>query len=149
VLGISRTEAADDKEKPKLSRDEQSIVDQTNSARAKEKLEPYQVNGQLMEAARVHAANMAKQRKLAHELDGKRPADRAKAAGYPSAFVGENIALTPRLSSRQAFSIWMDSKPHRGNILSDKYTEIGVALARDAKGACYYVQVFGARKGME
>jgi uncharacterized protein YkwD len=145
-VGVTRAFAdKDDKPAVKVSRDEKSIVDQTNAARAKEKLEGLTVNAQLMEAARAHAANMAKQRKFDHVLDGKKPVDRTKEAGYPSALVGENIAQTSRLSTQQAFKSWMESKGHRGNILSDKYNEIGVALSRDAKGTCYYVQVFGGK----
>jgi uncharacterized protein YkwD len=37
----------------------------------------------------------------------------------------------------------MNSKGHRENILKDKYTEIGIAIARAADGKVYYTQVFG------
>ena len=55
---------------------------------------------------------------------------------------GENVAFTPRLSAQQAYKKWMDSAPHKANILSDKYEETGIGLARDAKGGYYYCQVF-------
>lgn len=38
---------------------------------------------------------------------------------------------------------WMDSEGHRANILKTDYTEIDVAVAKNAKGEPYWVQVFG------
>jgi uncharacterized protein YkwD len=38
---------------------------------------------------------------------------------------------------------WMHSSGHRGNILSGRFREIGVGVARDSAGRPYYVQVFG------
>src|SRR4051812_1595324 len=84
----------DKKEAFKLSAEEQGVIDQTNAERKKadKSLEPLKMNPKLMEAARKHAANMAAQAKLEHELDGKTPADRADAAGYEWSVIGENIA---------------------------------------------------------
>ncbi|VTR90963.1 Putative uncharacterized protein OS=Arthrospira sp. PCC 8005 GN=ARTHRO_300014 PE=4 SV=1: CAP [Gemmata massiliana] len=76
----------------KLTADEQAVVDLTNAERKKADLQPLKPNPQLMEAARGHAQNMAKQDKLEHVLDDKTPADRTKAAGYKSGTIGENIA---------------------------------------------------------
>src|SRR5262249_53442061 len=87
-LGAADTKADD----VKLSKEEQEILDQTNEARAKEKLPPLKVNGTLLKVARAHAANMAKQKKMEHTLDGKDPAQRVEKAGYDYRKVGENIA---------------------------------------------------------
>ena len=54
----------------------------TNKARAKEKLPPLKLNSVLTKVARAHSANMAKQEKMEHELDGKNPSQRIKEAGY-------------------------------------------------------------------
>src|SRR3954451_2607533 len=72
----------DKKEAFKLSADEQAVIDLTNAERKKADkcLEPLKMNPKLTEAARKHAANMAAQEKLEHELDGKTPSDRAEAA---------------------------------------------------------------------
>jgi uncharacterized protein YkwD len=40
----------------------------------------------------------------------------------------------------------MTSPPHRANILSAKYTETGVGMARAENGRVYSVQVFGRPK---
>ena len=76
----------------KLTEDEQAVLDATNVERKKEKLEPLTADPKLTEAARSHAANMAKQSKLAHTLDDKTFEDRVKATGYTYSALGENIA---------------------------------------------------------
>lgn len=126
----------------KLTAEEQAVIDATNAERKKAELEPLKMNPQLMEAARKHALNMAKQDKLDHVLDEKTPADRVEAANYKYRATGENIAWNQR-NAKQVVAGWMDSKPHRENMLNAEYTEIGVAVARNAKGEPYWVQVFG------
>lgn len=127
----------------KLSADEEALVELTNAARAKADLPPLRPNPGLFAAARGHAANMAKQAKLAHELDGKGPADRVTAAGYKYSRTGENVGWnypTPK----DAVAGWLDSPGHRANILAKGFTELGVAVSRSGKGEPYWVQVFGA-----
>jgi uncharacterized protein YkwD len=140
--------AADKDEKPqvKLSKEAKAILDLTNAVRAMEDLPPLKPNALLMEAAQGHAANMAKQMKLEHQLDGKRSGQRAKDAGYQAEITAENIAEAPRLNPRLAFDTWMKSKPHKANILGEDFEEIGIGLARDAKGNYYFCQVFGTPK---
>lgn len=139
-----KKDAKKDKEAVKLSTEEQGVIDLTNAERKKadKGLEPLKMNPKLMEAARKHAANMAAQEKLEHVLDEKSPADRAEAAGYEWTTIGENIAQGPE-TPKKVVAGWMDSPPHRGNILNDEYTEIGVAVAKSKSGELYWVQVFG------
>jgi uncharacterized protein YkwD len=42
---------------------------------------------------------------------------------------------------------WMSSPGHRANILSEEYSESGIGIAIDGRGAVYFTQVFtrGAR----
>src|SRR5437667_7522385 len=80
------------KDKLVLSAAEQGVIDATNAERKKAGLAPLKPNPKLTDAARAHALNMAKQDKLEHELDGKTPSDRVKAAGYAGRRAGENIA---------------------------------------------------------
>jgi uncharacterized protein YkwD len=136
--------ADDKKEGFKLTADEQAVIDLTNAERAKgeKKLPPLKMNPKLMEVARKHAENMAAQDKLEHVLDDKKPGDRLKAAGYKYRAVGENIALGGT-GVADVVEGWMGSKIHRDNILKPDYTEIGVGVAKNAKGDPYWVQVFG------
>lgn len=149
LLALVPFAAAQDKTDPKkdefkLSAEEKAVIELTNAERKKadKGLEPLKMNPQLMEAARAHAANMAKQDKLEHVLDEKEPADRAKAAGYKYAYVGENIAWNQKTPA-QVLDGWMKSEGHRENILRAEYAEIGVAVVRNKKGQPYWVQVFG------
>ena len=139
-------EKKDAKDEFKLSADERAVIELTNTERknADKELPPLKMNEKLMEAARKHAENMAAQETLEHELDGKNPDDRVKATGYKSRRVGENIA-EGRQTPKDVVAGWMDSPPHRENILSAEFTEIGVAVAKSKTGTLYRVQVFGAR----
>jgi uncharacterized protein YkwD len=128
----------------KLTADEEALIDLTNAERKKadKGLKPLKMNPRLMETARKHAANMAAQNKLDHKIDNQEPVDRAKAAGYKSKFVGENISWNQK-TPKDAIEAWMISETHRDNILLKEYTEIGVAVARNQKGQPYWAQVFG------
>jgi uncharacterized protein YkwD len=79
-------------------------------------------------------------------LDDKKPADRVKDAGYKYAAVGENVAWNQK-NPAQVVEAWMNSEGHRANILKKEYEEIGVAVAKNAKGEPYWVQVFGTQLG--
>lgn len=132
--------AEDKTDELKLSKDEQALLDQTNAERKAKDLPPLRPNAMLFAAARAHAANMAKQEKLEHDLDGKGVSERVADAGYKAAGLAENIGwnfATPKA----AVEGWMNSEGHRANLLGD-YAEVGLAVAKSAKGEPYWVQVF-------
>jgi len=127
----------------KLTDDEALILELTNAARKEEKVGPLTVNQTLTKCARLHSANQAKQMKMAHELDGKSPADRVKAIGYAYRNMGENVAYGEgAVSVQQIFEGWMKSEGHRKNILKPEFTEIGIGISIDGRKT-YYTQVFG------
>jgi uncharacterized protein YkwD len=144
---VSFTSAEDKKDTKKegiqLTKDETAIIELTNEERKKSEkdLKPLKMNPKLMEAARKHATNMAAQEKLEHILDEKTVAHRVKAEGYKYRAVGENIAMNAK-TPKEVVEGWMDSEPHRENILKSQYTEIGVAVVKSEKGEPYWVQVF-------
>jgi uncharacterized protein YkwD len=142
VLVAGSTAGADDKDF-KLTKEEEEVLKLTNELRKKEDLPALKPNALLTKAARAHSANMAKQRKLEHVLDDKDPAERVAATGYKRAYVGENIAAGKRMPPKGAYDLWLDSPPHKQNMLSDKFEEVGIGIARDARGDIYYTQVFG------
>ena len=37
---------------------------------------------------------------------------------------------------------WMNSPGHRSNIMSATYNQIGVGLAKNKNGVCYWTQMF-------
>jgi len=125
----------------KLSEPEKELLELTNAERKKNDLPPLKPSPLLFTTARSHAANMAKQSKLDHKLDDKTPYDRIKEAGYKYRYAGENIAQGG-IPLKDIVRGWMDSKPHRENILRETYTEIGLGIVRDDKGVTWYAQVF-------
>lgn len=126
----------------KLSAEEQDLVNLTNAARKKEGLQELQPHPQLFQSARLHAANMARQDKLEHELDGKTMVDRLQAVEYGMKSAAENIAHK-QTTPRKVMVSWMESEGHKANILTPDYIHIGVAVAKNSKGERYWVQVFG------
>lgn len=99
----------------------------------------------LAEAARGHCQDMIDRAFFDHtNPDGEGPADRAAALGYPSGYVGENIAAgyaTPQA----VMTAWMNSTGHRANILRSTYTEMGAGCRRGGSYGIYWTQVFGRR----
>jgi uncharacterized protein YkwD len=122
-----------------------ALMQLTNSERARAGLVPLRANARLMQAAQLHADQMAGARRLEHVLPAgayPRPEDRLATVGYAWQAWAENLALGEPDASR-ALAGWMRSAGHRANILSAAYTELGTGHAVDAAGRPYYVQVFG------
>lgn len=124
----------------KLSVDERAVLDLVNAERARANLPPLKSNELLTRAARDHTANMARQGQLNHTLDGKGPGERLAAVGYRHAGWGENVAMG-QPTPADAMADWMSSDGHRGNILGI-FSEVGIGVAADANGHCYWTQVF-------
>ena len=123
-----------------LSQAEREMLDLVNGERSKAGLPPLRASRQLTEAARGHAANMARQRILNHTLDGKTFDQRITATGYRYSFAGENIYLGP--SAAQAMAFWMRSPGHQRNLLSPEYQEIGLGMTPGNTRQQYWTQVF-------
>lgn len=130
----------------KLTPGERVILDLTNQVRMKENLPLFKPNPVLFRVARAHSANMATQGKMEHVLDGKDPAQRATAAGYRFSHVGENIAWSTAIMLEAIFKGWMESPPHRANIVNGNFREIGIGVMMNEKGEVYYTQVFGTQR---
>jgi uncharacterized protein YkwD len=107
---------------------------------------PLAWNPLLGQAALVHSADMAQKHYFNHKQpDGSVPADRATAAGYRWARVGENIASGQR-TPEEAVASWLDSPGHCANIMNPTFTEMGAAYAinpQNRNRTAYWTQVFG------
>jgi hypothetical protein len=137
---------------PDLPKVEQHIVEMTNQVRREKNLSTLKVNAMLAKAARAYAQRLAQTGQFSHTADGRNPGQRAKSAGYEFCAIAENLAMdranagfdTGQLAL-QAIAGWMNSPPHRANILMASATEIGVGVAR-APGATpkfISVEMFG------
>ena len=123
--------------------DEKTVFELTNQERKNEKLPALKLNTALSKIARAHSENMARQGKMAHELDGKTPFDRIKATGYKYEAASENIAEgEDGAKIADIMKMWMESERHRKNILSKAFSEVGIGIARDKDGNTFYTQVF-------
>ncbi|MBF2063103.1 MAG: CAP domain-containing protein [Calothrix sp. C42_A2020_038] len=125
------------------------IVELTNAQRQSSGLPKLEFNPVLAAAAQKHSTDMALEDFFNHQSqNGSSPSQRAQAEGYPSAFVGENIAVG-NSTPEGTFQQWMNSEGHRKNILNSDYQEIGVGyyfLANDTGNVNYnhyWTQCFG------
>jgi uncharacterized protein YkwD len=144
LLGASETDKKDQR-KVELSKEEQRILELTNQERVKKKLPLLRVHPLLCQVARAHSANMAKQGKMSHNLDGKTPRQRATDAGYKSSGAGENIGRS-NVSPDAVMKGWLESKGHRETMLDGDYLEIGIGVVDNGKGLLYYTQLFAIPK---
>lgn len=109
------------------------LVAYTNSARADRGMGTLSIAADLTRVAQRHAEWMAAHRTLAHSsnLGGSVCCWRA---------IGENVGMGS--SAREIFDAFMGSASHRSNILSSRYTQIGVGSARSGDGRLWVDQVF-------
>jgi uncharacterized protein YkwD len=128
-----------------LTEGEKKFLELTNAERARHKLPPLKLNLTLSKVARAHSANMAKQNKMVHVLDGKDQFARIKGSGYRYRYAGENVARG-NIEITEMVEALMKSEGHRKNILKKEYTELGVGLALGGKDLTYYTQVFASPK---
>ena len=122
-----------------------AVVDLTNVERTRAGLAALGGSARLMQAAQIHAEQMAQLRRLDHVLPNAtypRPEDRLAAVSYRWQAYAENVAVGQRTAA-EVVSGWMQSSGHRANIMNATYTEMGAGYARDASGRPYWVQVFG------
>jgi uncharacterized protein YkwD len=129
---------------------EKLIVGRTNAFRADHGLAALEVDAQLRAAADDFARFMALTDEYSHTADGRHPEERVKQHGYTFCIVAENIAYAYRSSGFSDPSLaeefaqgWINSPPHRKNMLDAAVTDIGVGIARSEKTGHYYaVQEF-------
>jgi uncharacterized protein YkwD len=131
------------KEAFKLSNEEKKLIELVNQERKINKLPELKVNELLCKVARAHSANMARQEKLLHVLDGKNPSQRLKEANYDYSYNGENIAYALNETLEKVLKQWMDSPLHKKNILDKEFSETGLGAAPAKDGTVYYTQMFG------
>jgi uncharacterized protein YkwD len=91
--------------------------------------------------ARAHSEDMRDRQYFGHvDPDGRDPFTRARAAGLSNARA-ENIARG-QPDAGAVMASWMDSAPHRENILDCSLTTLGVGVAQGAGGP-WWTQLFG------
>ena len=134
-----------------VSEAERRIARRVDSVRQAEGLQPLAPDPALAAAARGLAEHMARTDRYGHEADGRRPGERARAAGYDWCMVAENLAwqfrgddFTTDVLSQRFVDGWLRSPDHRRNLLAPTATQAAVAIARSVGSGRYYaVHLFG------
>lgn len=122
------------------------VVRLTNIERAKAGVGPVQLHPNLMQAADVHAKDIAGKAcrigVLSHiGSDGSNAGDRIFRTGLSFQRWGENIACAHK-TPEAVVAGWMRSDGHRANLLDPRHTHIGVDVEKSASGLLYWVQNF-------
>ena len=120
------------------------IVTAINAVRQANGVKAWSYNANLEAASRFQAQLMASKDQLSHDL-GVTLRERVTAAGYQGA-VGENLAKGyPNLQG--TIEGWLNSNGHRATLLSNKFTEFGMATARTSSGKIYWAMIAGGSFG--
>ena len=117
----------------------QSVLSLVNEERAAEGLSALTLSSGATSAAKVRAKELATS--FSHTRpDGTTCFTALDDAGVSYGYAGENIAAGYS-SASSVMNGWMNSSGHKANILSENYTQIGIACYYD--GSTYYwVQLF-------
>jgi uncharacterized protein YkwD len=103
---------------------EREVARLTNLERTSHGLQPLKINTKMMADARQWSRVQAGSRMHHSKM------------GY-----GENVAVGQETPA-SVMRAWMLSPGHRRNIMSSRYSEIGVGYVQDGRGRAYWTQVF-------
>jgi uncharacterized protein YkwD len=119
-----------------LKKRETRLAALVNRARANHDRKPYKVSLSLSKVAEGQARAMADQQRLFHN-------PRLTTEVHNWRAIGENVAYTSTVA--RAHALLMGSAPHRRNLLSSTFRQIGVGVVKDSHGTVWVVEVFRKR----
>jgi hypothetical protein len=106
-----------------------TLLNAANRDRAAAGLAPLQWDASLAGAAHQHALLMAQRNTLSHQFPGEPPVqDRARHAGARFSLIAENVAEGPSIPGLH--TQWMNSAPHRANLLDRELNSIGISVVQ-------------------
>lgn len=112
-----------------------------NQHRAAAGRRPLAFHVNLTKAAVAHSQDMARMRRMTHTgSDGSDLGTRILRAGYRWGACGENVAVG-QPTGAAVMDAWMRSAPHRANILSSNFIQLGVSYVRGGDGRLYWTLV--------
>ncbi|PKG23415.1 CAP domain-containing protein, partial [Niallia nealsonii] len=118
---------------------EKQVVELTNKERAKNGLSALTLDTELSKVARAKSQDMSKNNYFDHNSPTYgSPFDMMKQFGISYKAAGENIAKG-QTTPEEVVKAWMNSEGHRANILSSKFTHIGVGYVENGN---YWTQQF-------
>ena len=120
------------------------VLASVNRLRAKHGLARLRESAELDRAALRHSSEMGRLGYFAHSsADGMQFWQRIRhfypAHGYSYWAAGENLVwASPALSSGGAMKLWLSSPPHRANLLSRQWRQIGISAVSVARAPGVY-----------
>jgi uncharacterized protein YkwD len=117
---------------PTVEATEDALLAAVNAARSANGLAPLALDASLETAARAHTENLLANGAFTHDFvdaNASTPFGAWIGRYYRGSCAGENLAsASPSLTPEQAVRLWLNSPGHRANMLSTRFTTIGVAL---------------------
>jgi uncharacterized protein YkwD len=119
---------------------ESAVLTQINAVRRQHGLAPLRVNPRLGAAADAHSRAMVAGGFFSHESSDGTAFWKRVARFYPQGSrrywsVGENLLWSsPDVDAPGAVRMWMNSPPHRANLLSARWREVGLSAVHVGAG---------------
>ncbi len=121
---------------------ENEVIRLVNVERSKRGLPALKANWELSRVARYKSQDMINKNYFSHTSPTYgSPFAMMESFGIRYTSAGENIAYGQQ-TPQEVMNAWMNSTGHRNNILSSSFSEIGVGLAKNKNGVCYWTQMF-------
>ncbi|GAB6158342.1 hypothetical protein JCM39194_15420 [Desulfotomaculum varum] len=121
--------------------DEQAMLSMINKERATKGLKPLAMDAKLSQIARLKAQDMIDKNYFSHQSPTYgSPFDMMKNNGVIYHYAGENLAGAPDVNT--AHTNLMNSPTHRANILSERYSKVGIGVVSGGPYGKMYVQEF-------
>ena len=119
---------------------EQGVLSNINALRGQHGLAPLRFSSRLSAAARAHSNDMAARGYFSHTSANGSSFHRRIARFYPMGrsrywSVGENLLWSsPDVAPADALRMWLRSPPHRKNLLTSRWREIGLSAIHVTSG---------------
>jgi uncharacterized protein YkwD len=121
-----------------------ALLDQVNTLRAGHGLARLRLSPALTAAANAHSSEMARVGYFSHNSANgasffSRIGQFYPQRGFHSWTVGENLLWgVPDVGALRAFRLWLNSPPHRANLLSTRWREIGIGATHSTSAPGMY-----------
>ncbi len=123
-----------------MAAEERTFFDRTNSYRSAQGIRTLQEHGDLNKKAEAWAQHMASTGRLEHS-------NLTAGLGHlPWTALGENVGYSSPTSNTllSIHNAFVNSAPHRQNLLDRRFTHMGVGVATDSRGRVWVAEVFAA-----
>jgi len=124
---------------------EMQCFNEVNRVRVGHGLTPLAFNESLLRVARDYSRRMAEENFFSHnDPDGHTVRERVSEANIRWRILGENLSYSNGYISPVAVSMtgWMDSPPHRHNLLDRVWRQTAIGAWISANGTVYFTEIF-------